>query len=50
MQDLKDMKQAFFNLNVSGSNAIAATDSFELIIMNDDGSPRSWANECRLLY
>ncbi len=29
----------FLNLNVSGSNATAATDSFELIIMNDDHPP-----------
>ena len=30
---------AFFNLGVNGSNATAAADSFELIIMNDDWQP-----------
>ncbi len=29
-------EMGYFNLSVSGSNAIAATDSFELIVMNDD--------------
>ena len=32
-------EMAYLNLNVSGSDAIAATDSFELIIMNDDWIP-----------
>jgi hypothetical protein len=32
-------EMAYFNLGVSGSNATAATDSFELIIWNDDWPP-----------
>jgi hypothetical protein len=32
---------AYFNLNVSGSNATAAADSFELMIMNDDWQPNN---------
>jgi hypothetical protein len=32
-------EMADFNLNVSGSNATAALDSFELIILNDDWPP-----------
>ena len=32
-------EMAYFNLNVSGSNATAAADSFELVIMNDDWPP-----------
>ena len=37
---------AYLNLNVSGSDATAATDSFELIMMNDDWIP---ANGKRIL-
>ena len=32
-------EMANFNLNVSGSNATAAIDSFELILLNDDWPP-----------
>ena len=32
-------EMAYFNLGVSGSNATAAVDSFELIVMNDDWIP-----------
>jgi hypothetical protein len=32
-------EMTYFNLGVSGSNAIAATDSFELLLLNDDWPP-----------
>ncbi len=34
-------EMAYLNLNVSGSNAVSATDSFELIMMNDDWIPQN---------
>ncbi len=34
-------EMAYLNLNVSGSDAMAAADSFELIMMNDDWIPQN---------